>query len=68
MPLRLAGGWRKRWRYASAFGEELMLCAASVEIGIFGQSFWAILDRSTGESTSGPGSGCRGRGEVWSVR
>lgn len=49
MPLRFAGGWRKRWRYASAFGEQAMICAASVEIGPLGQSFWAVLDRETGE-------------------
>ena len=69
MPLRCAGGWRKRWRYASAFGEELMICAASVEIGVFGQTFWAILDRSTGEMLERtrkrrPGA----RAEVWSER
>jgi len=67
MPLRLAGGWRKRWRYASAFSDELMLCAASAEVGIFGQTFWAVLDRRSGELHEGtrtrlPGS----RGEVWS--
>lgn len=49
MPLRFAGGWRKRWRYASAFGEELMLCAASAQVGAASQTFWAILDRESGE-------------------
>ena len=45
MPLRFAGTWRKRWRYVGAFGEQVMLCAATVRIGPFGQTFWAILDR-----------------------
>jgi hypothetical protein len=49
MPVRFAGGWRKRWRYVSAFGDELMLCAASVKIGPASQTFWAILDRESGE-------------------
>lgn len=49
MPVRFAGGWRKRWRYVSAFGDELMLCAASVQIGPGSQTFWAILDREAGE-------------------
>ena len=39
----------KRWRYCGVYGEELMLCAASVRIGGIPQAFWAILDRSTGE-------------------
>lgn len=66
MPLRFAGGWRKRWRYASAFGEELMLCAASVQVGPLGQSFWAILDRSSGELHECTRSRLPGaRGEVW---
>ena len=25
MPLRLAGTWRKRWRYVGAFGENVMM-------------------------------------------
>lgn len=49
MPIRFAGAWRKRWRYVSAFGDELMLCAASVQIGPGAQTFWAILDRESGE-------------------
>jgi hypothetical protein len=49
MPVRFAGGWRKRWRYVSAFGDELMLCAASVKIGPASQTFWAVLDRESGE-------------------
>jgi uncharacterized protein DUF2804 len=49
MPLRFAGGWRKRWRYVSAFGDELMLCAASVQVGPASQTFWAVLDRESGE-------------------
>jgi len=67
MPMRYAGGWRKRWRYAAAFGEELMVCAASVTVGPMAQTFWAILDRERGELHERtrmrlPGT----RGEVWS--
>ena len=66
MPVRFAGGWRKRWRYVSAFGDELMLFAASVQIGPAAQTFWAVLDRSSGELHERtrmrlPGA----RGEVW---
>jgi hypothetical protein len=69
MPLRFAGTWRKRWRYVGAFGEQVMLCAASVRIGPLGQSFWAILDRETGEVIENtkqllPAQ----RGEVWTER
>ena len=45
MPMRAGGSWLKQWRYAAAFGEELMLCGASVQVGPFGQSFWAVLER-----------------------
>jgi hypothetical protein len=45
MPLRSEGQLRKRWRYVGVFAEELMLCAASAEIGPARQSFWAIWDR-----------------------
>ena len=66
MPMRSAGGWRKRWRYVGAFSDDWMVCAASVAIGPLGQSFWAILDRTTGELIERtrmrmPVS----RGEVW---
>ncbi|MEZ5155855.1 MAG: DUF2804 family protein [Solirubrobacterales bacterium] len=69
MPVRFAGTWRKRWRYVGAFGERVMLCAASVRIGPMGQSFWAILDRESGaviENTKQlfPAQ----RGEVWTER
>lgn len=69
MPMRFGGNWRKRWRYAAAFGEELMVCAASVTVGPMAQSFWAIVDRECGEihertRTRLPGA----RGEVWTER
>ena len=69
MPLRYAGTWRKRWRYVAAFGERLMICGARVEVGPFGQTFWAILDRASGEVSENthkllPAE----RGEVWTER
>jgi hypothetical protein len=33
----------------AAFADEVMACAARVEIGPLGQTFWAIVDRSSGE-------------------
>jgi Protein of unknown function (DUF2804) len=45
LPIRRNGSWRKKWRYLGAFGEELMLCAATVEVGPLGQTFWAVWDR-----------------------
>jgi hypothetical protein len=66
MPLRFAGGWRKRWRYVSAFGDELMLCAASVQVGPGSQTFWAILDRESGEMYERTRMRLPiARGEVW---
>jgi hypothetical protein len=38
----------KRWRYVAIFGEELMACAAQVQIGPARQSFWAVLPRPGG--------------------
>ena len=66
MPLRFAGGWRKRWRYVSAFGEELMVCAARVQVGLAHQTFWAVWDRERRRlhertRVRTPGS----RGDVW---
>jgi hypothetical protein len=39
----------KRWIYVGIYGEELMLCAASVRVGGIPQCFWAVLDRASGE-------------------
>jgi hypothetical protein len=65
--MRRNGRWRKRWRYVSAFSDELMLCAARVQVGAAGQTFWAIWDRERSElsertKTIVPGLA---RGEVW---
>jgi hypothetical protein len=49
LPLRYAGGWRKRWRYLGAYSDELMLCAARVQVGPLGQTFWAFWDRGERE-------------------
>jgi hypothetical protein len=40
---------RKRWCYVAAFSDELMVCAARVQVGPMGQTFWALLERSSGE-------------------
>jgi hypothetical protein len=66
MPLRRGGGWRKRWRYVGAFSDELLLCAARVQVGPLGQTFWLIWDRERRQMWEGtkllvPGA----RGEVW---
>jgi hypothetical protein len=66
MPLRRGGHWRKRWRYVAAFSNELLLCAARVNVGPLGQTFWLIWDREgrrMWERTRlvAPGA----RGEVW---
>jgi hypothetical protein len=39
---------RKRWRYVGVFCEQLMVCAALVEVGPARQSFWAVLSRADG--------------------
>jgi hypothetical protein len=40
---------RKRWRYVGVFCEEIMACAAAVQVGLARQTFWAVLDRADGE-------------------
>jgi hypothetical protein len=44
-PLVRAGRPLKRWRYAGVYGDDIMVCAASVRIGPVPQWFWAIWDR-----------------------
>ena len=45
LPIRRGGNWRKRWRYVAAFCDEFMVCAARVQVGPLGQTFWAVWDR-----------------------
>jgi hypothetical protein len=68
-PLTRRGRWRKRWIYVAAFCDELMLCAARVEIGPLAQTFWAVLDRRSGELSERTRARIPGRrGEVWGDR
>lgn len=54
MPLLRGTRPLKRWRYVAIFGEELMACAAVVQVGPARQTFWAVLLRGAGwESRSG---------------
>jgi hypothetical protein len=45
--MRLLRGGRplKRWRYVGVFSEQLMACAAIVQVGPARQSFWALYRR-----------------------
>jgi hypothetical protein len=45
MPLFRRARPLKRWRYVGVFGEQLMLCAASIQVGPARQTFWAVLER-----------------------
>jgi hypothetical protein len=49
--MRLMRGGRplKRWRYVGVFSEELMACAALVQVGPARQSFWAVYRREADE-------------------
>jgi hypothetical protein len=66
LPLRRGGLWRKRWRYVAAFSDELLVCAARVNVGPLGQTFWAIWNRGERKLLERtrllvPGA----RGDVW---
>ncbi len=39
----------KRWRYVGVFSEQLMACAALVQVGPARQSFWALYRRDANE-------------------
>jgi Protein of unknown function (DUF2804) len=45
MPLLRGTRPLKRWRYVAIFCEELMACAATVQVGPARQTFWAVLLR-----------------------
>ncbi len=59
---------RKSWRYVGVFCEQFMLCAARVQVGPAGQTFWAVVDRSSGSLAEHTRKRAPfGRGEVWSL-
>jgi hypothetical protein len=41
----------KRWRYVGVFGEQFMICAASVQVGPARQTFWAVFERASAAMT-----------------
>ena len=47
--MRLFHGTRplKRWRYVGVFGEQVMICAASIQVGPARQTFWAVFERTS---------------------
>ncbi len=45
MPLFRGTRPLKRWRYVAIFCDELMACAATVQVGPARQTFWAVLSR-----------------------
>jgi hypothetical protein len=49
MTLLRAGRPLKRWRYVGVFSEQLMACAALVQVGPARQSFWALYRREDDE-------------------
>jgi Protein of unknown function (DUF2804) len=66
-PARLSplhgGRLLKRWRYVGVFSDELMACAARVQIGPARQSFWAVHLRGEGLTRERTRT-LRGRGAV----
>ncbi len=48
MPLFRGTRPLKRWRYVGIFCEELMACAATVQVGPARQTFWAVVSREDG--------------------
>ena len=49
MSMLRSGRPLKRWRYVGIFSEELMACAAIVDVGPARQSFWALYRRDADE-------------------
>lgn len=48
LPLTHRGSLRKKWRYIGFYGDEVMLCLATVLIGPARHCFWSLWDRETG--------------------
>jgi hypothetical protein len=66
MPRRRNGSWLKGWRYVGAFSDRFFICMARLRVGPLGQTFWAVVDRSTGEIHERTKMRIpHARGEVW---
>ncbi len=64
MPLFSGTRPLKRWRYVGIFCEELMACAATVQVGPARQAFWAVLSRGEGSRLRERTHTLGGRGAV----
>jgi hypothetical protein len=61
MPLLLGRRLRKRWRWVGAFGENLIVFAAIVEVGPTSMTFWGVWDRERRRLWEGTRRGLPGR-------
>jgi hypothetical protein len=61
MPLLLGRRLRKRWRWAGAFADRLIVFAAVVEVGPVSMTFWGIWDRERRRLWEGTRRGLPGR-------
>jgi hypothetical protein len=61
MPLLLGRRLRKRWRWAGAFADQLIVFAAVVEVGPVSMTFWGIWDRERRRLWEGTRRGFPGR-------
>ncbi|HEY5285722.1 MAG TPA: DUF2804 family protein [Solirubrobacteraceae bacterium] len=62
LPLFRATRPLKRWRYVGVFGEHVMICAASVQVGPAHQTFWAVYERDS--TLEGTPSGAQASGAL----
>jgi hypothetical protein len=53
MPLVRGGRPLKAWTYVGAYGPDVMLCAASVRVGVLPIAWWAVWDRAAGRLVQG---------------
>jgi hypothetical protein len=61
MPLLVGRRFRKRWRWVGAFAENLIVFAASVQVGPASMAFWGIWDRERRRLWEGTRRGLPGR-------
>jgi hypothetical protein len=64
MPLFRGTRPLKRWRYVGIFCQDLMVCAATVQVGPARQAFWAVISRGEGSQLRERTHTFAGRGAV----